>query len=241
MVPDLFWITWLRGQEPWLQRRVRVRPYKSKARCPVQSPMSDKIGICQGLLDVDEVLCATFVVQVCNIAVGVVNDLASAMGEAIVPYCDDIMRTLLENLRALELNRDVKPVIIACFGDIALNIGSKFEKYLPVVMNVMDQASKTKVCPVVCHQSGLHKSQICHHFHAVHECITLSLFETMLCPICSFCFSCGAPVIGSVWGEQRGMARNFMLHVLRKHQTRMKTVCGVCVGVLVQQCGWMVP
>lgn len=83
--------------------------------------------------------------QVCNIAVGVVNDLAAALGPDLVPYCDDIMTTLLENLRALELNRDVKPVIIACFGDIALNIGGMFEKYLPVVMNVMDQAGKTKV------------------------------------------------------------------------------------------------
>jgi len=41
----------------------------------------------------------------------------------------------------------VKPVIIACFGDIALNIGGMFEKYLPVVMNVMDQAGKTKARP----------------------------------------------------------------------------------------------
>eukprot|EP00996_Jenningsia_fusiforme_P001236 NODE_212_length_2726_cov_70.298468_g194_i0.p1 GENE.NODE_212_length_2726_cov_70.298468_g194_i0~~NODE_212_length_2726_cov_70.298468_g194_i0.p1 ORF type:complete len:845 (+),score=176.99 NODE_212_length_2726_cov_70.298468_g194_i0:58-2592(+) len=83
--------------------------------------------------------------QVCNIAVGIVNDIASALGPKFAPYCDEIMTILLENLRALELNRDVKPAIIACFGDIALNIGAMFEKYLPVVMNVMDQASKTVV------------------------------------------------------------------------------------------------
>eukprot|EP00906_Rhabdomonas_costata_P035092 RCo049324 len=83
--------------------------------------------------------------QVCKVAVGVVNDIAAALGPQLAPFCDDIMTILLENLRALELDRDVKPVIIACFGDIALNIGGLFEKYLPVVMNVVDQAGKTKV------------------------------------------------------------------------------------------------
>eukprot|EP01006_Ploeotia_vitrea_P053413 TRINITY_DN67786_c6_g2_i2.p1 TRINITY_DN67786_c6_g2~~TRINITY_DN67786_c6_g2_i2.p1 ORF type:complete len:864 (-),score=149.23 TRINITY_DN67786_c6_g2_i2:103-2694(-) len=80
--------------------------------------------------------------QVCNIAVGVVGDIALALGHKLAPYCDEIMTILLENLRNIDLNRDVKPTIIACFGDIALNIGALFEKYLSVVMTVMEQASK---------------------------------------------------------------------------------------------------
>lgn len=83
--------------------------------------------------------------QVCNIAVGVVGDIAGALGKQLVPYCDEIMTILLEDLRTLELNRDVKPTIISCFGDIALHIGGYFEKYIQVVMGVLEQAGQTVV------------------------------------------------------------------------------------------------
>jgi len=84
---------------------------------------------------------------VCSVAVGVVGDICRAIGDKIAPYCDDIINLLLQNLRQTTLNRDVKPAILSCFGDIALAIGGQFEKYLQIVMTVLHQASQTVVEP----------------------------------------------------------------------------------------------
>jgi importin subunit beta-1 len=82
---------------------------------------------------------------VCGVAVGVVGDLCRALGEKIQPYCDVIVGLLLENLRNPSINRLVKPPILSCFGDIAIAIGGKFEKYLAIVMNMLQQASTTTI------------------------------------------------------------------------------------------------
>lgn len=83
--------------------------------------------------------------QVCSVAVGVVGDIARALGPKISSYCDEIVSILLQNLQNPHLNRNVKPPILSAFGDIALAISSEFSKYLPVVMTVLQQASQTTV------------------------------------------------------------------------------------------------
>eukprot|EP01087_Luapelamoeba_hula_P015927 TRINITY_DN482_c0_g1_i1.p1 TRINITY_DN482_c0_g1~~TRINITY_DN482_c0_g1_i1.p1 ORF type:complete len:853 (-),score=130.53 TRINITY_DN482_c0_g1_i1:37-2595(-) len=83
--------------------------------------------------------------MVCGVAVGVVGDISRALGEKIAPYCDVLVGLLLENLRNPSINRLVKPPILSCFGDIAIAIGGKFEKYLAIVMNMLQQASTTPV------------------------------------------------------------------------------------------------
>jgi len=83
--------------------------------------------------------------QVCGVAVGVVGDICRALGEKILPYCDVIVGHLLANLRNPNINRVVKPPILSCFGDIALAISGKFEKYLSIVMNMLQQASATSI------------------------------------------------------------------------------------------------
>jgi len=83
--------------------------------------------------------------SVCSVAVGVVGDICRAIGEKIAPYCDEILNLLLQNLRHTALNRDVKPPILSCFGDIAFAIGGHFEKYLAITMQVLQQASQTSV------------------------------------------------------------------------------------------------
>jgi importin subunit beta-1 len=83
--------------------------------------------------------------QVCAVAVGVVGDIARALGPKLVPYCDDIVSLLLQDLQNQHLNRNVKPPILSCFGDIGLAIGGEFVKYLSVVMGMLQQASTTTV------------------------------------------------------------------------------------------------
>eukprot|EP01118_Nematostelium_gracile_P005236 TRINITY_DN1640_c0_g1_i1.p1 TRINITY_DN1640_c0_g1~~TRINITY_DN1640_c0_g1_i1.p1 ORF type:complete len:873 (-),score=271.61 TRINITY_DN1640_c0_g1_i1:208-2763(-) len=83
--------------------------------------------------------------QVCSVSVGVVGDIARALGPRLVPFCDDIVSLLLQDLQNQHLNRNVKPPILSCFGDIALAIGGEFVKYLSVVMGMLQQASTTTV------------------------------------------------------------------------------------------------
>eukprot|EP01059_Diplonema_ambulator_P031904 TRINITY_DN6011_c1_g1_i1.p1 TRINITY_DN6011_c1_g1~~TRINITY_DN6011_c1_g1_i1.p1 ORF type:complete len:855 (+),score=336.73 TRINITY_DN6011_c1_g1_i1:57-2621(+) len=79
--------------------------------------------------------------SVCTIAVGTLSDVLSAVKTKIAPCCDDMMMILLQNLGNGELDKDVKPAIISTFGDVALNIDAHFEKYLPVVMQVISTAA----------------------------------------------------------------------------------------------------
>jgi len=83
--------------------------------------------------------------QVCAVAVGVVGDISRALGPKLLPYCDEIVSLLLQDLQNPVLNRNVKPPILSCFGDVALAIGGEFVKYLSIVMNMLQQASTTTV------------------------------------------------------------------------------------------------
>jgi len=83
--------------------------------------------------------------QVCNAAVGLVGDICRAIGIKVLPYCDDIMTLLLENLSNNNVHRSVKPQILSVFGDIALAVGVEFKKYLDIVLNTLMQASQLQV------------------------------------------------------------------------------------------------
>lgn len=79
--------------------------------------------------------------QLCYIAVGLIGDMCRALGENVLPYCNTFMQLLVNSLQSPLVHRSVKPVILSCFGDIALAIGTKFEPYVEVVMMVLQQAS----------------------------------------------------------------------------------------------------
>jgi len=83
--------------------------------------------------------------QVCHAAVGLVGDLCRSLSSAIIPYCDEIMTVLLENLGNNDVHRLVKPPILSVFGDIALAVGPIFQKYLDVVLTTLMQASQAQV------------------------------------------------------------------------------------------------
>lgn len=83
--------------------------------------------------------------QVCIAAVGLVGDLSRALGQKILPYCDEIMMLLLENLGNVGVHRSVKPQILSVFGDIALAVGPYFKNYLEVVLTTLQQATQAQV------------------------------------------------------------------------------------------------
>lgn len=82
--------------------------------------------------------------QVCQAAVGLTGDICRALSLKVLPFCDDIMMMLMENLSDTNVHRSVKPQILSVFGDIALAIGPQFKKYLDVVLQTLLQASQTQ-------------------------------------------------------------------------------------------------
>ncbi|KAK2547713.1 Importin subunit beta-1 [Acropora cervicornis] len=82
---------------------------------------------------------------VCIAAVGLVGDIARALGSNILSHSDLFMQILLENLADGNVHRSVKPQILSVFGDIALAIGVNFKNYFEVVIATLNQASITNV------------------------------------------------------------------------------------------------
>ncbi|XP_055926038.1 importin subunit beta-1-like isoform X1 [Argiope bruennichi] len=82
--------------------------------------------------------------QVCSAAVGLTGDICRALSIKVLPYCDDIMTLLMENLSNAAVHRSVKPQILSVFGDLALSIGPHFRKYLDIVIQTLLQASQTQ-------------------------------------------------------------------------------------------------
>ncbi|KAL4708130.1 hypothetical protein ACJJTC_009909 [Scirpophaga incertulas] len=85
--------------------------------------------------------------QVCVAAVGVTGDICRALKSKVLPYCDEIVYLLLENLGDSSMHRSVKPQILSVFGDIALSIGPDFAKYFNVCIVMLLQASNAQVDP----------------------------------------------------------------------------------------------
>jgi importin subunit beta-1 len=79
--------------------------------------------------------------QLLSAALGVLSDVIRAVGEQIAPHCDQIVRYLFADVESPTVSRMVKPAILAVFGEIALVIGATFESYLPVVMQLLQQAA----------------------------------------------------------------------------------------------------
>jgi importin subunit beta-1 len=80
----------------------------------------------------------------CSMSVGLVSDITRALAEKVQPWCDDFMNRLLTNLQSQALGQQFKPAILQCFGDIAQAINGKFEPYLAIVIQVLQQAASVK-------------------------------------------------------------------------------------------------
>lgn len=83
--------------------------------------------------------------QLCTVAVGVVGDLCRGLGKAVLPFCDDVMRCLLELLQSQVLNRSVKPHVISLFADIAMAIEGDFDRYTSIILGILKQAGEVNI------------------------------------------------------------------------------------------------
>ncbi|KAJ7075629.1 armadillo-type protein [Mycena belliarum] len=86
--------------------------------------------------------------QLCTVAVGIIGDIARALGPQAAQYANNFMTVLLENLQSEVLNRNVKITILSGFGDIAIAIGPAFEPFLDTTMSVLRQAGALQPNPL---------------------------------------------------------------------------------------------
>lgn len=73
---------------------------------------------------------------ICDSAVGLVVDICHALGDSFIPYCQGFMNILGQIITNISVRRELKPIILSCFGDIASSIGPEFSQYLEVVMGI---------------------------------------------------------------------------------------------------------
>jgi importin subunit beta-1 len=84
-------------------------------------------------------------VQVCYLSVGILGDLSRILERKLIKYCDTFLEILYQLLMNSKVDRKIKAAIMPVFGDVALAIAGDFEKYLAPVLQMLHEASKTKL------------------------------------------------------------------------------------------------
>ncbi|VDB89957.1 unnamed protein product [Peniophora sp. CBMAI 1063] len=79
--------------------------------------------------------------RLCEIAVGVIGDICSALKRQIKPYVDAIVEVLLANLKNEKLAYGAKPINLACLGDVAMAAEGDFAPHIGPVMTVLCEAA----------------------------------------------------------------------------------------------------
>lgn len=72
---------------------------------------------------------------VCSICVGIVGDLVRAFEKDSLPYCDNFMGGLLTALQDPNIDRDVKPDILSCFGGKYGFFRNQFMAWVKILIN----------------------------------------------------------------------------------------------------------
>lgn len=82
---------------------------------------------------------------VCDAAIGLVVDICHSLGAEFIPYCGGIMANLGNTLSNPNVRRELRPLILSAFGDIASSIGKEFIQYLEVVMGICNVAQNMQL------------------------------------------------------------------------------------------------
>jgi importin subunit beta-1 len=82
--------------------------------------------------------------ELCLICLQCLGLIFNSITEHPPGFCDKIINILLIKLRSKKTFVKIKPIIITIFGDVAIGIGHKFEKYFTVVIAALNSASLAK-------------------------------------------------------------------------------------------------
>ena len=84
--------------------------------------------------------------DVCSMAVRIVGDIARAVNGAMDPFCDKLVReTLAPILERRDIDKRLKPLVMATLGDLALATRGRFEPYVPGTVKLLSQAAFTRL------------------------------------------------------------------------------------------------
>ena len=81
-----------------------------------------------------------------------------ALGDQTEQYVQAFVIVLLENLSSEVPNRNAKISILACFDDITLAIGPKYDPFSQTAVTVLRQAAAWQANPV---RAGYHFPRMC--------------------------------------------------------------------------------
>jgi len=79
--------------------------------------------------------------QTTSLAIGIIGDLCRALGNEFRPYLEETLDILIEILQNNQINRDIKPLILSCFGDMAFTTEDFFPKYFVFIIPLFKAAS----------------------------------------------------------------------------------------------------
>lgn len=84
-------------------------------------------------------------VKVCIFTVSMIGTISNCLGQAMTGYAGQILDLLYGHLKNDKVDRTIKAAIMPVFGDIALQIGGEFDKFLGPVLAVLEDAASTSL------------------------------------------------------------------------------------------------
>eukprot|EP01069_Polyplicarium_translucidae_P008131 Polyplicarium_translucidae@DN3188_c0_g1_i2.p1 len=84
-------------------------------------------------------------VAFCSRCIEIVGDVSRSLGPAVHPACDPLVRELYRLLHGRDVKPALKSKVLFTVGDVAMNIGPRFEGYLSPFLELLARAAQTKI------------------------------------------------------------------------------------------------
>lgn len=72
-------------------------------------------------------------------AINLVGDVANSLNQGFLVYSEQLVPELIKCLMSPSIHRDLKPILLSVFGDVALSMGTSFSPYLDMTMHILAQ------------------------------------------------------------------------------------------------------